>query len=181
MAFQHFLPEQLDEHCVFYTSCKNIICVLPLYLLTMYSPSTKTFSLDSAANFFIFLHHYTRETTQLFPVIPTTTTTMIMAAFTPTLNTSLSLPINATLPLHPSLNYNTVAWESYIGFLVFGIIAFVLWTGVVGTLFAKIYLEAWRVDKTIEGKEEKQRDLEAAYVRLTEPEKVARVARERVE
>jgi uncharacterized membrane protein YraQ (UPF0718 family) len=90
-----------------------------------------------------------------------------MAAFTPTLNTSL--------------NYNTAAWKSYIGFFVFGIIAAVLWAGVVGTLFAKTYLEAWRVKKTIKGKEEKQRDLEAAYVRLTEPEKVARVGRERVE
>jgi hypothetical protein len=106
---------------------------------------------------------------------------MTMAAFTPTLNTSLSLPLNTTFPLHPSLNYNNVAWKSYIGLLVFGIIAFVLWTGVVGTLFAKTYLEAWRVEKTIKGKEEKQRDLEAAYVRLTEPEKVARVGSERVE
>lgn len=51
----------------------------------------------------------------------------------------------------------------------------------VGTLFAKTYLEALRVAKAKERTEEKQRDVEMAYVRLTEPEKVVDLERERIE
>jgi hypothetical protein len=92
-----------------------------------------------------------------------------MASFTP-----LDTPYT-TQSLH---NYNTAASKSYIGFLALGITAAVLLVLVIGTLFFKIYLEASRVQKIKEEREEKQRDIDKAYVRLQEPGMIARVKRE---
>jgi hypothetical protein len=100
---------------------------------------------------------------------------------TTTLSPSQPLSNTTTIPpVHLSPNFNTVAWKSYIGFFAFGIIAAVLWVGVVGTLFGKAHFEAWRVSKAKKEKEGKVRDVEMAYIKMREPERVAVVGRERV-
>jgi hypothetical protein len=112
---------------------------------------------------------------QTFTTMQITTTIAILtvlASATPQNNTST--PIN----LEP--NYNTAAWRSYIGFLAFGVIAAVLWVGVVGFMVVKTQLGARRVNKEKKVKEEKKRDVEMTYVKMKTPEKVASLGRERV-
>jgi hypothetical protein len=102
---------------------------------------------------------------------------------TPQSNTTTPYPLQPTAaipPVHLEPNYNTAGWKSYIGFLAFGIIAAVLWVGVVGTLFGKAHLEAWRVKKAKKEIEKKVRDVEMAYIKMKRPERVANVGRERV-
>jgi hypothetical protein len=103
-----------------------------------------------------------------------------MVSLTPTTSITASLSLSANT-IQASRNYNTAAYRSYIGFLTLGITATVLGVVVIGTLFFKIWLETSRVQKVKEGQEAKQRDIEMAYVRLQEPEKIASLGRERAD
>jgi hypothetical protein len=162
-----------EEHCA-----KTPLLVQPLYVPTMQQHS----------DIVIYLHSF--DLTLISPPTTRRLTILIpnhlqtMASFTPTLLSTTpldTLSADTYLTIPPSRNYNTAAYRSYIGFFALGIIATVLWVFVIGTLFFKMWLEASRVKKINEGQEEKQRDIEMAYVRLQEREKIASLGRDRVE
>ncbi|KAH8725372.1 hypothetical protein GQ44DRAFT_759429 [Phaeosphaeriaceae sp. PMI808] len=82
---------------------------------------------------------------------------------------------NSTLPTEPAKeNYNTAAWRSYIGFLVFFITALLLWAFVNIFLAIRMYLAKHRDVKAIK-REENSRKLSKAYAKMMNEAEISEI------